>query len=338
MTTMTKTSEKINTKIPTVSYQFEDYRDWAAEAMGANQVLHCIENGINTVRVEKHWKKPKNFRIIDFVGNHFTNYNAYHGKYICKTDFGVCFISSDDNNVDVDINGTKEWVQSRVEEFEKIFGNSSEQRYIEWIINSEGNSVTIPLNYKPLIQSAYPFVSNNISEYITEYMESEANILLLIGAPGTGKTSFIREIIQQSGRDAYVSYDEKILSNDQFFGQFVSGDKTFLIIEDSDNMISSRKDGNNLMHRFLNVSDGLISSIKKKLIFTTNLTSIRSVDNALVRPGRCFDTVQFRKLSLSEASKVAKEIGKADPKIDGITLAEIFNQPHHKYEETVVGF
>jgi ATP-dependent 26S proteasome regulatory subunit len=48
-----------------------------------------------------------------------------------------------------------------------------------------------------------------------------------------------------------------------------------------------------MMHRFLNVGDGLVTTKGKKLIFSTNLPSIRDVDSALVRPGRCFDILNF---------------------------------------------
>jgi ATP-dependent 26S proteasome regulatory subunit len=60
-----------------------------------------------------------------------------------------------------------------------------------------------------------------------------------------------------------------------------------------------------MMHRFLNVGDGLVTTKGKKMIFSTNLPSIRDIDSALVRPGRCFDIVTFAPLEVSEAQALA---------------------------------
>jgi hypothetical protein len=39
------------------------------------------------------------------------------------------------------------------------------------------------------------------------------------------------------------------------------------------------------------------------------LPSIRDIDPALVRPGRCYDIISFRELSQNEAEKLAKKAG-----------------------------
>jgi ATP-dependent 26S proteasome regulatory subunit len=85
-----------------------------------------------------------------------------------------------------------------------------------------------------------------------------------------------------------------------------------------------------MMHRFLNVGDGLISLKGKKLIFSTNLPSISDVDSALVRPGRCFDIVSFDNYTYEQAVALAKKLGvefdKKEGKSDTYSLAEIFHK------------
>ena len=80
------------------------------------------------------------------------------------------------------------------------------------------------------------------------------------------------------------------------------------------------------MSRFLNVGDGLMSMKNKKIIFTTNLPSIASIDSALTRPGRCFDIIEFGKLNRQQAKKVCDAKGLALPNGDAFTLAELFEQ------------
>ena len=162
-------------------------------------------------------------------------------------------------------------------------------------------------------------------------MESSANILLLIGPPGTGKTTFIRGLLAHRSCSAIVTYDAGILEKDGFFARFIEDDAEVMVLEDSDTFLKSRSDGNTMMHRFLNVGDGLVTTKGKKMIFSTNLPSIRDIDAALIRPGRCFDIVEFKPLSIDDANKLANKLNTTIPEkktgeVVEYSIAEIFNQ------------
>ena len=201
--------------------------------------------------------------------------------------------------------------------------------HIEWVYGADGNSVNVPLNRDRLpVDEMYPFLGEEtLGEYYERYMASSANILLLIGPPGTGKTTFIRGLLAHTNSSAIVSYDSGILEKDGFFARFIESDDNVMVLEDSDAFLKSRSDGNTMMHRFLNVGDGLVTTKGKKMIFSTNLPSIRDIDSALVRPGRCFDIVTFDNLSYGDAEKLAKRLGVVLPEIkDTYSIAEVFNQ------------
>jgi hypothetical protein len=91
-----------------------------------------------------------------------------------------------------------------------------------------------------------------------------------------------------------------------------------------------------MMHRFLNVGDGLVTTKGKKMIFSTNLPSIRDIDSALIRPGRCFDIVSFDLLTGDQANILAKKLDVTLPvrpggkENDKYSIAEIFNQQSQK--------
>ena len=65
------------------------------------------------------------------------------------------------------------------------------------------------------------------------------------------------------------------------------------------------------LHRFLAVADGVVRAQGRKIIFTTNLPNIGDIDEALVRPGRCFATVRTRALERCEAASLLARIAAA---------------------------
>lgn len=214
---------------------------------------------------------------------------------------------------------------------------------IEWVFDGYGDHIKIPITDERLpLEEMYPFLQGSLEDYYTNYLESKSNILLLIGPPGTGKTSFIRGLIKHSGKTATLTYDPEILKKDYFFSSFLSSNNTFLILEDSDEFLLPRSEHNSMMHKFLNLGDGLISTNKKKLIFSTNLPSIKDIDSALIRPGRCFDVLNFNKLNLEQANALAKRSNiDFDPKNKSeFTIAEIYNPDYNSKppEKKSIGF
>lgn len=201
--------------------------------------------------------------------------------------------------------------------------------HVEWVYSPSGDSVRIPLNYNNLpFNEMYPFLNGEpLTSYYDRYLQSDSNILLLIGPPGAGKTTFIRGLLAHAKTSALVTYDTSILEKDYVFAQFMEGSSSVMVLEDADMFLRTRTDGNSMMHRFLNVGDGLVTAKHKKLIFSTNLPSIRDVDPALVRPGRCFDVLTFSNLTHGEAQALADvvDITLNDTK-DTWTVAEVFNQ------------
>jgi ATP-dependent 26S proteasome regulatory subunit len=122
-----------------------------------------------------------------------------------------------------------------------------------------------------------------------------------------------------------VSYDANILEKDYVFADFIEGDKSVLVLEDADMFLKSRKEGNTMMHKFLNVGDGLVTTRNKKLVFSTNLPSISDIDPALVRPGRCYDILHFGELNQTEAETLANKAGVTlNGKRDKWSIADVF--------------
>ena len=106
----------------------------------------------------------------------------------------------------------------------------------------------------------------------------------------------------------------------------------FLIIEDADEFLTKRESGNTSMKRLLNIADGLTSNKEKKVIFTSNITNLNSIDSALLRPGRCYDAVKFEHLNTEQATKAAQDL-ELDLSLivkSSYTLAELFAIKNNK--------
>jgi hypothetical protein len=188
--------------------------------------------------------------------------------------------------------------------------------------------IYLPSSNTKILPEFYPDMVDP-EKYLEDYLNSDKSILLLAGAPGTGKTTLLRHLILDHKLSAHVIYDESLMQNDNVFQNFLfEMDDEIMIIEDADTILSDReKDGNKLMSRFLNVSDGLIKLPNKKLVFTTNISDFQRIDPALLRPGRCYGTVHTRALNLTEAQAAAKVAGLPVPmEKREYTIAELFNQ------------
>ena len=292
-----------------------------------------IKSGLNTHIKQENFvcgQRP----WVEFVRTHY-NTERWHviefgesaGMIIDWKALVFIDYTANSNSVEVKFYGDHKEIEPLYEAICKTFSVAT--CHVEWVYAGDGSSVEIPLLGEKLpITEMYPFLKNeSLESYYDRFMQSSASILLLLGPPGTGKTTFIRGLLHYTRKNAIITYDEKLLEKDYVFSRFIEDDVSVMIIEDADNFLRSRKEGNSMMHRFLNVGDGLITVKGKKLIFSTNLPSIKDVDAALVRPGRCFDILQFNNYTPEEAKTLASKINielKENKK--EYSLAEIFHQ------------
>jgi len=285
--------------------------------------LTTVQRETTVLCDRQRWSKWAEEQYKDCL---FVQSNASTGFIVEENTNNFIKFDVNSNSTTVRAFGDVEFAEDMIEIVESNFDVVSS--YIEWVYGSDGNSVNVPLNRDRLpVEEMYPFLNGeSLGDYYDRYMESSANILLLIGPPGTGKTTFIRGLLAHRNCSAIVTYDAGILEKDGFFAKFIEDDAEIMVLEDSDAFLKSRSDGNTMMHRFLNVGDGLVTTKGKKMIFSTNLPSIRDIDSALVRPGRCFDIVTFDVLSAVDAKSLAKKLKVKLPEVkDTYSIAEVFN-------------
>ena len=185
-----------------------------------------------------------------------------------------------------------------------------------------------------LRDGAYPEIEGGVASFIDRYLCAPETVLVLQGPPGTGKTRLIRGILGEMSRrksgeeeaQALYTCDMKALAGDEIFVKFITGRQDAFVIEDADHLLKPRADGNEHLHRFLAIADGVVRAQGRKIIFSTNLPNVGDLDDALIRPGRCFARVYVRALTNAEAQALAQELGRSLEIKDGgkRSLAEIY--------------
>ena len=137
--------------------------------------------------------------------------------------------------------------------------------------------------------------------------------------------------------------DLEVLDKEDFYVQLRTGGYHFVVLEDIDFKLQSRTEGNELMHKFLSMSDGFITS-NCKVILSTNL-NVTDIDQALTRPGRCYASIETRPLTYNEAKILLAKINKQDVVLENKdhTLAEIYTAAYNlSYKDQnmqhVIGF
>lgn len=177
-------------------------------------------------------------------------------------------------------------------------------------------------------QSFYPWIDEPLKDYYKAFLVSPESVMILLGPPGTGKSTFLRSLIVESGVAATLAYSKQVVESPMLMSDFFSSAAKILAYEDIDNHLKAREEDNDLMATILNMSEGIVKHKKKKIMFSTNLPSTDKIDPALLRKGRCFDIAKFRELTFIEAKRVWEDVNLPEKSFNGRTsmsLAEILS-------------
>ena len=207
----------------------------------------------------------------------------------------------------------------------RVIGNKrlrDQMFVVDWnFCNSRGNLISTSFDEIAddlLLEEAYPSLGTSVCEFVDGFLDARETVLILQGPPGTGKTRLVRAILaamsRRKGESAKIMYtaDKRTLENDEIFVKFITGSHDAFVIEDADHLLKARTSGNFELHRFLGIADGVVRAQSRKVIFTTNLPNINDIDDALLRPGRCYAVKNLRSLEPGEALRLAEKICGAD--------------------------
>ena len=190
-----------------------------------------------------------------------------------------------------------------------------------------------PNNVKLNYNDDFYQINDNI---IKDLSQKKSGLHLLHGIPGTGKTSYIKHLINTiDKRFIYCpSFMVTSLSSPEFITLMLEyGTDSVLIIEDAENSLVSRDDErNSAVTNILNLGDGLIGDVANIQIIATFNTDLSNLDEALLRKGRTLNKYEFNKLEVSKLKVLNESLNLNLDITEPLTLAEFYNSSSLSFE------
>jgi hypothetical protein len=155
---------------------------------------------------------------------------------------------------------------------------------------------------------------------ICEFVKSDKEgLVLLYGKPGTGKSTFIKHLMNSNSGVNFVLLDSSFLdqvSNNELIAFMEKHKGAVYVLEDCEKALLRRERGGQNVNTVLNLTNGILgSSFRTKFICTFN-TDLNNLDQALLRKGRLFLKYEFTNLGKS-----------------GKTISEIKNSEENDYSK-----
>ena len=172
-----------------------------------------------------------------------------------------------------------------------------------------------------------------------------SGLYLFHGTPGTGKSTYIRYLINNV-RKQFIFLSPKIAGNldtPSFASLLIENKNSVLVIEDAEDILVSReRENNSAISLLLNLTDGILGeSLGIQTICTFN-TKLENIDEALLRKGRLMGMYEFGPLVPEKTRALLLERGVPVMETKAMTLADIYNAEKSDYmikkPKTQIGF
>ncbi|MCT4663924.1 MAG: AAA family ATPase [Flavobacteriales bacterium] len=310
-----------------------------------------IERTLEILNLSEEYKLvSKEWKIEDFSSEKPKD----HYLFVNEIKSEVIYINHDNSRLttemwyDAQNIASEKWFLEKITTIQKEF-HEMKQASFKVLSKNEHGFFTEEIETQPLSLDINTMFNDNFSEIdqiISKSIDEEkAGLILLHGLPGTGKTSYIKNLVNQFDTKKFIFVQNefvKDLLNPSFINFLISQKDSILIIEDAEKVIMSRENNpeNSVVSTILQLTDGLFSDYLSLKIICTFNTDIDKIDKALLRKGRMIAYYDFQKLSIEKTDALLNNIG-SKKQGKAMTLAEIFYTQEKDFtgeKKNLVGF
>lgn len=186
------------------------------------------------------------------------------------------------------------------------------------------DDIDVDFNYNDNFKECNDVIQNAIND-------NKRGLVLLHGIPGSGKTSYIKYLINK-GFDRKIIYIPTHLATFLASPDFISFvkeelSKCVLVIEDAESVLLDRENpasNKEAVSNILNLTDGILADALNVMLICTFNQDIDNLDNALLRKGRLLLQYEFDKLTLEKSNKLSQRLYNKNVN-QSMTLTDIYN-------------
>jgi hypothetical protein len=275
---------------------------------------------------------------------------AYQYLFKSKSKSLLVYLSLDDDGLNAEFQydcsdpELEQWVISTNIHLRSKFG--TKRQAVFKVLSENKNGFYIKNinteDFKVDIQKMYNDDFIEIDEIIEKSLHLEkAGLILFHGAPGTGKTSYIKNLINKHRDKDFIFIQNEFINallKPNFITFLLNQKNAILIIEDAERVLMKREqeNENSVVSTVLQLTDGLFSDYLNIKIIATFNTSIDKIDKALLRKGRMIAYYEFQALASEKANALLKELN-LEPTDTPMTLADIYNHRNKGFNQVEKG-
>lgn len=182
--------------------------------------------------------------------------------------------------------------------------------------------INYPLNYGKGFDTHHQNICNLLQH-------NKTGLILLHGEPGTGKSTYIRSLVESVNRPfLYISQTTvSSVANPDFTKLLLEETSPVIVLEDAEQAVLAREVNNDrdVVAMLLNLTDGMLALALNCTIIVSFNTKRETIDQALLRKGRLKYEYVFQKLGVSDAETLMRSKGLTHVVTEPMSLADIYN-------------